>query len=72
MPITYDEATDVWSLTEASEAEQKSLIKIATDDIVSFFGDSVAQNIISMVNKRLYSDEDQPLEDMDKENMFNA
>lgn len=47
MPITFDEANDLWELTDATSAEKESLTKIAIEEITSFFGGEIANKIVN-------------------------
>lgn len=47
MPITYNEADDIWELTNPTTEEKESLTKIAIEEITGFFGNEVANRIVN-------------------------
>lgn len=49
MPIFYNKAEDTWELKDATEDEKNALIELAKNSIVEFFGDEVADKIMSRV-----------------------
>lgn len=49
MPIIFDKETDSWELKDPTPEEQASLMKIATESITDFFGEAVADQIMSKV-----------------------
>jgi len=53
MPITYNEANDIWELTDATTQEKESLTKMAIQDILDFFGAEVANRIVASAQKKL-------------------
>lgn len=47
MPITFNEADDIWELTDPTNAEKESLTQIAIGEITNFFGGEVANRIVT-------------------------
>lgn len=47
MPITYNEAKDIWELTDPTQQEKASLTQMAITEIIDFFGSEVANRIVN-------------------------
>lgn len=49
MPIVFVKETDSWEFKDPTPEEQDSLMKIAVASITDFFGEAVADQIMSKV-----------------------
>jgi len=65
MPIVYNKTTDSWEGVDLTDEERTSLVRTATESIVTYFGEEVASRIIKQA-------ESKGLEDMPVEIMGNS
>jgi hypothetical protein len=49
MPIFYDKETDAWEAKDLSEDEKQSLVRSAKESIINYFGEEIADRILSQV-----------------------
>lgn len=51
MPITYDEKENLWNTSDLTPAEKESLLNIAKEEIVGFFGQQVASQLLALAKQ---------------------
>jgi hypothetical protein len=78
MPITYDATKDIWELTDLSDQEKTGLMEIAKEHLTQFFGAQIAQRLLELAQEMGIApsedddDDEDALDKIQKENMYNA
>jgi hypothetical protein len=51
MPITYNEAEDIWEVTDLTEQEKVALTEIAIQQLTDYFGEVLADRIVGQATE---------------------